>query len=244
MSKRLAALLALCFCCCLTSLSGEYYLIILVDARHLDNTDFCSLARTIIQQKDRRVGHAWIYLHGVVDSKCVSIEGGHSGELGICQPKYFDGIMNYLEYGHANPSMYEKMHPIYEPNPVKYLWEVQKDGFFQYGSGGHRPTFAARINLTELHFYKILDYIQNYNYAQFSLVNNQCCTFAAGAAELAGVRLCHQATIPIQQCIRVGREKYLLWQDPQYSFITLSSPDVLEAGLKEAVRQGKAIFIQ
>ena len=75
--------------------------------------------------KNGDVGHAWIYLQGNVNGESIVIEGGHSGELGICQPKYFDGIMNYVEYGYADSSCGEMCCLRNEPNPVKYLWASQ-----------------------------------------------------------------------------------------------------------------------
>ena len=128
---------------------SPYFLIVLVDARHLDYTDGRSLLRTLVKHpsdgsKNSDVGHAWIYLHGIVNDQNIGLEGGHSGELGIYQPRYFEGIMNYLEYGYANPTSQQQSCPRHESNPVKYLWEIQQDGFFQKGSGGHCPTFCSK----------------------------------------------------------------------------------------------------
>ncbi len=72
------------------------------------------------------------------------IEGGHSGEIEAQPPRYFDGIMNYNDWGYANPGNYQCLYPRYEPDPVKYIGTVREMVFFKRGSGRHRPTFAAK----------------------------------------------------------------------------------------------------
>lgn len=212
---------------------SPYMLIILVDARHLDYSDGQALMRTIVKHpsdgsKNSDVGHAWVYLQGHLDGKFLAIEGGHSGELGIDQPKYFEGVMDDVERD--------------ELNPIKYLWDIQRDGFFQRGSGGHSPTFAAKVDLSEDRFREILDFIDRYDFSQFSLVGNQCTSFAAQVAELAGLSLSIEVTIPIQQHIRVGGEWITLWEDPAYSVIGMPSPDRLEKSLMEAVQNRQAEY--
>lgn len=226
---------------------SPYFLIVLVDAKHLDYTDGSSLLRTLVKHpidgsKNSDVGHAWIFLQGIVNGQSIALEGGHSGELGIYQPRYFEGIMNYLEYGYANPTPKQRSYPRWEPNPIKYLWEIQKDGFFQKGSGGHCPTFAAKVNLSEMQFRDIWQYIETYDFSQFSLIGNQCTSFVAQIAKLGGLNLANSITIPIQQKILVGRDCATLWCDSFYSAITLPSPDILEKSLIEAVQAGNAEY--
>ena len=83
---------------------ADNYLVLLVNARHLDYTNGASLIRTVAKHpsdgtKNGDVGHAWIMLHGIVDGRHVHIEGGHSGELGRCQPRYFEGVAKYAAEG-------------------------------------------------------------------------------------------------------------------------------------------------
>jgi hypothetical protein len=229
---------------------ANYYLILAIDARHLDYSNGKELLKTMVKHpsdgsKNSDVGHAWILLHGIVDGKCVVVEGGHSGELGRRQPKYFEGVMNYIDYGYSNPSEEQKRCPRGEPNPIKHLWEAQKDGFFQEGSGGHKPTFAAKINLTKAQFESICTFIdpRHYDYSNYAITGNQCSSFAAYVAQLAGVELDFEVAIPIPQILSVNRRRYILWEDPQYSLITLSSPDILEKSLMEAVARGRAEYI-
>lgn len=226
-----------------------FFLVILVDAPHLDYSCNRTLCRTIAKHpsngsKSGDVGHAWICLQGCLDGKQIVIEGGHSGERGVLQAKYFDGIMNNIQYGHANPTDREISCPQYEPNPIRYLWEIQKDGFFQKGNGGHRPTYAVKIFLTESQCRNILWHIdpRRYCYEEYSLTSHQCTTFVAEVAELAGLKLDCEMNLPIGQFLRFNNETFMLWNDPEYSVLAFASPDILECSLKEAVAEGKAEY--
>lgn len=233
------------FLFCLTNFScnaAEYFLIFLVDAPHFDYSNNHSLLSTIANRKNRDVGHAWIYMQGIIDGAPMYIEGGHSGELGILQAKYFDGIMNYVAYGYANPTPMQKYHPIHEPNPIKYLWATQHDGFFQNGNGGHRPTCAAKIAITPKQFQRILEFIQpeNYDYRTYNLSRSQCSSFVAQVAALADFPIDYEVTMQIDQFLYFRGAKLKLWEDPQYAALRLPSPDIIEDSLKKAVQEGRA----
>ena len=228
---------------------SEFFLIFLVEARHLDYTDNHSLCRTLAKHptdgsKNGDVGHAWIYLQGIVDGEVVVVEGGHSGELGLSQPKYFDGIMNYVEYGCASPSQEEIECPRDEPNPIKYLWASQYDGFFQQGSGNHTPTFAAKIDLTKEQFLQILRFIDpyNYHYPDYAITRNQCSSFVSKVGSLVDFYIECNVTMQIGQTLVIGGRSLRLWEDPEYSCITFSSPDVIECSLVDAVCEGRAEY--
>jgi hypothetical protein len=225
----------------------DYFLVILVTARQLDYSNGNALFRTMAKHpsdgsKNGDVGHAWIYLRGILNGEPVYIEGGHSGELGCYRPKYFEGVMNYYEYGYFDPTEEEKKHPRYEPNPIKYLWASPKDGFFQAGSGGHAPTFAAKVDISPEQFDKILAFIHpsNYSYKDYAITKNQCSSYVAAVAALAGWHLEDKVTMKISPSITIFGENVRLWTDRQYSTITFSSPDILENSLKEAVAEGHA----
>lgn len=219
---------------CASMTESDYFIVFLVDAPHLDYTGTKNLLQTIATHpngsKRGDVGHAWIYLRGVVDGQPVFVEGGHSGECGIVQPKYFDGIMDYIEMG--------------ECNPVKYLWECQRDGFFQKGSGGHIPTFGAKFDITEEQFRRILEFMQpnNYGYTEYGLTCNQCCNFVARIADLIDFPLGFEIRFPVAKTLNFRGAKLTLWEDSRYSWITFGSPDVLEKSLVDAVKSGKAEY--
>lgn len=229
--------------------ASNYFIVFLVDAPHLNYSNNNALLRTIAKHpsngsKNGDVGHAWIYLQGIIDGRPVYIEGGHSGELGCRQAKYFDGVMNYIEYGYANPTSHQMQHPRFEPNPIKYLWEKQQDGFFQWGSGRHTPTFAAKIDITPEQFQKVLSFLnpENYCYADYALTDKQCSSFIAQIGELLEFPIDCLTTIWIDQTLTLKGETFCLWQDPRYAMLTFASPDVIEASLKQAVYQGRAQY--
>lgn len=222
-----------------------YFLVILVNARHLDYTDAQSFFKTLAKHpsdgsKNGDVGHAWIYLRGEKGGKPVSLEGGHTGEFGMIQPTYMEGILNYMEWGYCNPTDAQRQHPRLELNPVKYLWEPQLDGHFQKGSGGHHPTFAAKVNLSPCQYERILAFIEHYDFRNYSLTENQCSTFVVSIAEIAGLILQDKVTMRIPQFIKMSPNPLWLWTDPRYQTLSFSSPDILEKSLKQAVADGQA----
>jgi len=226
-------------------LETDFFLVVLVEARHLDYTCSRSLLKTLAKHpsdasKNGDVGHAWIYIQGIVDGQKVYLEGGQSGELGVMQAKYFDGIMNYIDFGYANPSRQCSQPYRFEPNPAKYLWETLNDGFFQEGAGRHSPTFAAKIDITPRQFERILEFVNHYDYTHYALTNNQCSSFVAQVSSLAGLDLECEVTIPIDPYVFVGNTCFLMWSDPCYANLTISSPDVLECSLMNAVANGEA----
>lgn len=206
----------------------------LVDAKHLDYSNSQSFLQTMSKHpsdgcKDCTVGHAWILLEGFdINGERILVEGGHSGELGINEPTYFEGVMEYVAQN--------------DPDPVRYLWKERSDGFWQSGSGGHRPSFAARIGITKEQFNEIMMFIdeERYPYSRYDLANRQCSTLVLQVAALAGVTLEAEVFIPVTQYGRAGGETLKLWTDPKYSTITLASPDVLEKSLMTLVKNGQA----
>lgn len=229
--------------------NSDTYLVIYVNARHLDYTDNYSFLNTVARHpsdgsRNRDVGHVWIYLQGIYQGKLVCVYGGHSGELGLCQAKYFDGIMNYIDFGYASPTETQIDAPRYEANPAKYFWETQNDGYFQRGSGGHKPTYVAKIDLMAEQFERIFDFVMNYDFKHYSLTGNQCSSFAAQVASLAGLDLDCEITIALNPELYLYGERIRFWEDPCYSQLTISSPDIIERSLMQAVREGKAEYIQ
>ncbi len=224
---------------------SPYFLVILVDARQLDYTSSQKCVRSIAKHpsdgsKNSDVGHAWIYLQGVKNGALVKLEGGHSGEQGRGRPKYFEGIMNYFEYGAACPNEKDLTHSCYEPNPIKYLWEPLDDGFFEKGSGGHIPTFAIKVDLTPKQFDEILLFIKNYPFEFYSLTSHQCCTFVVEVAALAHLHLDSKLNVFIDPNIVVGGVRIRLWTDAEYSTLELPCPEMLEYSMLLAVNDGRA----
>ncbi len=224
----------------------DYYIVFLVAAYHLDYWDNRALFSTLIQYSRRKenIGHSWIYLKGIKDGRPLVLEGSQSGQLGEEEPRFSNGVMNYIRYGYANPTESQKKNPRYEPNPVKYMWEDLSDGFFQEGNGDYRPTYAAKVDLTREQFEEILDYIDpaRYPYEIFSLVGNQCSSFVASLASMAGLPLEHRVTVKLDPVITAKGREFRLWSDTRYSEITFSSPDIIERSLMKAVADERAEY--
>lgn len=227
---------------------SNYYVVFLVAASHLDYKDnkelFESLARHNNPLKKGQVGHSWIYLKGQRNGKPIVFHGGQSVRSEKARPWYFDGVLNYMEYGFLNPTDDQKKKPRHEANPVKYLWAELDAGFFQKGSGRCSPTYAAKVDLSREQFEEILVFTdpKTYPYKNFSLVDKQCSSFLAKVASMAGLHLEHQVTIEIAPVLHAGSREYRLWTDPQYSKLTFSSPDIIERSLMNAVKEGKAQY--
>lgn len=201
---------------------SDRYIVFLVEARHLDYSTNPKLLRTIAKHpsdgtKNSDVGHAWILF---VDGDEV-ICGGHSGETGEFQLKYIEGVFSLADQG--------------DPNPIRYLFSKQRDGFFQVGSGGHTPTFAGKRNLTEKEASDIRDVIASYSFRNYSLTQNSCCSLIEAIAFKLGLIIDSSLTIDIQPYYKGIK----LWEDPCFSKITIQSPDRLEVCLKDLVKQGE-----
>ncbi len=233
--------------CCLHSLSandsaGELWLI--VNAPHLDYSSFNCLLKTLAKHprtgcKEGHFGHAWIRLHGYLDGHYICIEGGHSGDRGLVQPRYVDGLMNLIEFGTLYPEREVAFKP--EPNPIRYLWETQRDGYFQIGSGGFHASYAVAIPLNSAQLRCLIEAIQHYPYDCYSLTSHQCVEFVRYLASITGRRLpdCRRE-VAIPCSLSIGSLHLPLWQDRNYCHLGLATADDLESALKELVRSGQA----
>jgi len=226
----------------------DYFIIFLVDAQHLDYSDsgilFKAVSNIDKQMKRSRVGHSWVYLKGIKNGKTKILEGGQSLGFGKGQAGFVDGVLNFVNYGYAYPTEAEQQHYRYEPNPIKHLWYERDDGKFQKGSGPLTPTFAAKVNLTEAQFDKVWTFMDkdNYPYGKFSITGNQCSSFLAKVGKLVGVELEHSVSIDIPPEFTFNGKNYHLWEDPQFSKLTFSTPDVLERSLIHLVEEGNAEY--
>jgi len=204
----------------------DYFVVFLVNARHLNPSHSQSFLKSVAKHprdgsKNGDVGHAWIYLKG--DQV---IEGGHSGELGVQQPCYMEGVLDNVALG--------------SKNPVSYLWCHQCDGFFQEGNGGHEPTFAAKVLLSKAQYLEIYSFLRNYSFQDYCLRDRQCCTFVQAIGNIIGLNLEDQEVLTIDPYIKIGKYQYKLWEDSRYQYLSYGSPDRMELSLKQLVADGKA----
>lgn len=226
MLRKISLLLLICAC---LEACEDYFVIFLVNARQLDNSCTKNFLKSVAKHpsdwsKNGDVGHAWIYLHGDA-----IIEGGHSGEFGLEQPRYMEGVMDNIALG--------------AKNPASYLWTTQCDGCFQQGNGGHLPTFAAKVSLTQEQYFEICNFIQNYSFQDYSLTTRQCCTFVREIGEIAGVYLEDQAVLKLDAYISISGATYKFWEDPCYEYLPYGSPDRMEQSLKQLVQEGNAVDV-
>lgn len=177
--------------------------------------------------KEGRVGHAWICLleEGKFDQL---LEVGHSGELGIVQPKYFNGVLNLNASGYSDLLAPSQSRPYrFEPNPIKYLFDPLNDGFLQRGAGGHQPTSVFGVWISDAQKKKIFEVLSNYPKHIYSLCEYQCCGFIEQVAKSIGIHLTSNITIPIEREIISQGVSIRLWKDEEYSQITVKTVDHL-----------------
>jgi hypothetical protein len=208
--------------------TSPYEIIFLVDAPHLDysNTQLTlkSLAKHPSNGYDERFGHAWICLKR--ENK-IFFEGGHTGAFGEIRPSYFEGIWDGIE----NNSL----------NAISYLWKNLNDGRLQHGNGGHNPTYAVKLPISEQQFFSIFNFIKNshYQFSSYSLTGNQCCQFVMQCAALIEIELPSYKTLEIESHISFNNKKVQLWENTAYSSITIALPDILEKQLVELTNKKK-----
>lgn len=203
------------------------FLIFLVNARHLDYGRTDKLLQTMAKHpsdgsKNTDVGHAWIYMKW----EGGEFEGGFSAETGVNQPTYLHGVSLLAERG--------------DPNPACYLFCRQKDGHLQLGSGGHRPSYAAKVDVTHEQAMAILDLIHNYPYSDYALCGKSCASFVQDIAELIGIDLVVEQTVFIDQEIAFRGERIRMWEEECWSILRVATPDRLERSLVELVAEGRA----
>jgi hypothetical protein len=212
----------------------EYFLVVLVDARHLDYTSpsnyFCSLSQGLFLDQDPNTGHAWIVLIGKEDGHPWVFEGGHTGEFGLYAPRYFDEVVRLSWDEH-------------HPNPAYYLFTTLPDGTIQYGSGGHTPTFAAAFPLTEVGYCRVRRLLaqDGYDFSQWGIRGPNCIRFVHSCLAAIGVEVDCQETFVMPPSFRYKGEEVTLWSDPVYSKFDIETPELLEKRLWELTEEGRAL---
>ena len=211
---------------------AEYYLVVLVDARHLDYTTpskyFGTMSQGLFLPQDPNTGHTWVVLAGKQDGKDWIFEGGHTGEFGLYAPRYFDEVVR-LSWDDE------------DPNPASYLFSALPDGCLQYGSGGHEPTFAAAFPLTEGGYNRVHRLLTEggYDFSLWGIRGPNCIRFSLACLASIGIELsCQEIFMLPRSFTYKGREVHL-WSDPAYSRLCVETPELLEKRLWELVEDGK-----
>jgi hypothetical protein len=194
-----------------------YYLYILNEAANWDYSGHRILLLSIWQ---RPWGHSWLML----EKPGERLEFGHSGDLGDLQPRFHDGVFQRIRDGHENP--------------IAYLWGTRSDGFFQIGKPNRPPNFVWKVPVTREKYQRMHDYVMGRNYERFGVVSHNCTDLVVATAALAGINLIHRIRLIMPSETDIWFRMRRVWTDPQYSVLDYSTPDVLEADLRQLTRLG------
>jgi len=194
-----------------------YYLYILNEHANWDYSTAASLVFTIWM---RPWAHSWL----ILESPRERLEFGHTGDLGITKPRYHEGVMQKIGEG--------------DPNPIAYLWQTMADGQFQIGKPNRPPTFVWRMPITRQRYHVIHDYVMQRKYDQFGLRTNNCTDLVVEVAALAGINLIHRIRLTGPQEVKIWGRPRRVWTDPRYRILEYSTPEVLDADLRQLARLG------
>jgi len=194
-----------------------YYLYILNEAANWDYSDTKSLLLSIRQ---RPWAHSWLILESPQDR----LECGHTGDFGLTKPRFHDGVFQGIRDG--------------VPNPISYLWQTMADGQFQIGKPNRPPTFVWRMPITKRRYQLIYEYVMQRKYDQFGVRTNNCTDMVIETAALAGINLIHRIRLTLPPETKFWGRTLRVWTDPQYRILEYSTPDVLEADLRQLARLG------
>jgi len=118
------------------------------------------------------------------------------------------------------------------------LWQTMSDGQFQIGKPNRTPTFVWRMPITKRRYQAIYEYVMQRKYDQFSLRDNNCVDMVTDAAALAGINLIHRIRLTLPSETKILGRTLHAWTDPQYRILDYSTPDVLEADLRQLAQFG------
>jgi len=194
-----------------------YYLYILNEAANWDYSDTTSLLFSIWQ---RPWAHSWLILESPRDR----LEFGHTGDFGETKPRYHEGVFQRIRDG--------------DPNPIAYLWQTMSDGQFQIGKPNRPPSFVWRMPITRRRYQLIYEYVMQRKYDQFGVRTNNCTDMVIETSALAGINLIHRIRLTLPPEAKVWGRMERVWTDPQYRILEYSTPDVLDADLRQLARLG------
>ena len=212
---------------------NEYFLVVLVDAHHADYSSpyayLSTLASSFIKHHSPDPGHAWIVLGGKKDGEPWIFEGGHSVDCSHLTKAYVQDMLGFTRKES-------------DPNPARFLFQTTMDGFFEYGPGDNRPTFAAAFPLTEEGFERICKLFEEdgYDFSQWGIKGPNCVQFALTCLASIGIELDCQDMLPLPSALSVLGKDIHLWSDETYSSLPIKTPDLLEKRLWELVKKGNA----
>lgn len=213
-----------------TFCNADFFVLLLIDSRPISTVNFKTCLKGLQAAKSdyNLFGHVWILL---VDQRANKYwECGYTGETSSSLPGYFDGLGQLLQ-GQMSPEM--KRCGADLQNPVGYLFLKRNDGRLQWGNGGHTPTCALGIALSQSQKEKIIEQILNCTKNEYSLQNDNCIHFALSLLRIADVRLrCFSKRLLIPKTITIDHHRVLLRRDSAFKTLALCTPQLLSSGLK------------
>jgi hypothetical protein len=84
----------------------------------------------------------------------------------------------------------------------------------------------------------IHEYLRQRTYDRFGVRTNNCTDMVIAAAALAGIHLIHRIRLTLPPETKVWGRRQRVWTDPQYRILEYSTPDVLEADLRQLSQLG------
>jgi hypothetical protein len=97
--------------------------------------------------------------------------------------------------------------------------------------------------ITRRRYQLIHDYVMHRKYDQFGIVSQDCTDMVVESAALAGINLIHRIHLTLPREKKFWGQTVRAWTDPQYRILEFSSPDVLEADLRQLARFGIGIDV-
>ncbi|MBE0617214.1 MAG: hypothetical protein IH608_04720 [Proteobacteria bacterium] len=184
------------------------------------NWDYSSTKSLLFSIWQRPWGHSWL----ILENPQGRLEFGHTGDLGQNELRYHDGVFQRIREG--------------DPNPIAYLWHTRADGRSQRGKPNRPPTYVWRMPITQRRYQLIQEYLRQRTYDQFGVRTNNCTDMVIAAAALAGIHLIHRIRLTLPPETKVWGRRQRVWTDPQYRILEYSTPDVLEADLRQLSQLG------
>lgn len=215
--------------------TSEYFLVVLVDAKHPDYSspsNYCSsLVPGMLRCKAPDPGHAWIVIVGTKDGKPWIFEGGHTVNCSAVTKHYIKHLLGWSDTKQTE-------------NPATALFVPTTVGSLEVGPGENRPSFAAAIPLTQEGFDRISRLFDEngYDFSHWGIQGPNCVQFALSCLSAAGIELSCYDTLSVPQSLSLFGKTLSLWTNPSYSKLTLKTPDLLEKRLLDLVKCGKAFY--
>ncbi len=194
-----------------------YYLYILTRSAAWDYRDIGSYFLSHLRQQ---WGHCWL----ILESPEKRLECGVNGNFGRERPKYGDALIKKLRAG--------------DPNPISYLWVTMTDGKIELGNGNRTPTFVWRMPITKRRHDLIDGYLTQRNNEQIDVRTSNCVDMVTEAAGRAGINFIHRIRIAFPPETKILWTKLRIWTDSEYRILEYSTPDMLEADLRQLARFG------